>query len=210
MFAIFKNQYSNLPICLSPEQCSGKTYIVTGANIGIGLECAKHLVRLKAKRVILAVRSETRGKGALDEIETETGRRGVAEVWLLDLASFDSIKAFVGRVEQLDRVDGLVSNATAALAEWTLSEGIETTITVNVIGTILLSVLMMPFLKRFAKRSGTKPVMTIVTSDLAFGREADLDKINKESIFSDISDGRKWSIGGTDRCVGNLSYSTQI
>lgn len=195
-----RHQYTNLPMRLTQEQCSGKTYIVTGANIGLGLECAKHLVRLQSKRVILAVRSESRGKSALSELESETGRPGVAEVWLLDLSSFDSIKAFVNRVEvQLDGVDGLISNAANATAEWTLTENLESTIAVNVVGTILLSVLMMPYLKSFAKRSGTTPVMSIVTSDLAFGRQEDLRKMDKNKIFSDISDSRKWSIDGTNR-----------
>ncbi|CAH0034740.1 unnamed protein product [Clonostachys rhizophaga] len=196
----FRHQYTSLPINLTQEQCSGKTYIVTGANIGIGLECAKHLVRLQSKRVILAVRSESRGKTALAELESETGRPGVAEVWMLDLSSFDSVKAFVNRVEvQLDRVDGLISNAAAASAEWTLNEGIESTVAVNVVGTMLLSVLMMPYLKSFAQRSGTKPVMNIVTSDLGFVRQEDLRKMDQKNIFSDISDSRKWSIDGTNR-----------
>ncbi|CAH0044787.1 unnamed protein product [Clonostachys solani] len=195
-----RHQYTNLPMRLTQEQCSGRTYIVTGANIGLGLECAKHLVRLQSKRVILAVRSESRGKSALSELESETGRPGVAEVWLLDLSSFDSIKAFVNRVEgQLDGVDGLISNAANATAEWTLTENLESTIAVNVVGTILLSVLMMPYLKSYAKRSGTTPVMSIVTSDLAFGRQEDLRKMDRNKIFSDISDSRKWSIDGTNR-----------
>ena len=34
---------------------SGKTIIVTGSNVGLGKETVKHFVRLKAKKIIMAV-----------------------------------------------------------------------------------------------------------------------------------------------------------
>jgi len=166
-FSEFKAaQRKELPII--PESCAGQTYIVTGANTGIGFEAAKHFVRLDATRVILAVRSPPKGDVAKAKIEEATGRTGVAEVWPLDLASYDSIRAFAQRVSELDRIDAVVENAGVALTEWTLAEGSETTITVNVLGTMLLAMLLLPALRKIAMRWKFLPRLTIVTSGRAF------------------------------------------
>jgi len=202
LLTILKYQYSSLPLSVTAESCAGKTFIVTGANIGLGYEATKHLVRLQSHRVILAVRSAERGAAALKAIEAETGVRGVAQVWQLDLASYQSTIAFADRVKhELERVDGIVQNATAANGEWILSEGWESTIMVNVLGTILLAVLLMPYLEQCGKRLNIQPRISLITSGLGFTRQADLLKINRSDILRDINDSNKWSIDGTNRYV---------
>jgi retinol dehydrogenase-12 len=99
---LVKDQYKHLPIVLTPQDYQGATYIVTGANTGLGLECAKHLVELSSKRVILGVRTLGKGEKAKAEIEAETGHRGVAEIWHLDLTPYDSVKEFAKKVQGLD------------------------------------------------------------------------------------------------------------
>ena len=51
---------------------TGKTCVVTGANTGIGKECARALALLGA-RVVMACRSPERGQAALDELQATTG-----------------------------------------------------------------------------------------------------------------------------------------
>lgn len=156
-------QWRNLPIV--PKGCTGQTFIVSGSNTGIGLEAAKHFVRLGAARVIIAVRSASKGEAAKDTIESATGRTGVVEVWPLDLASNDSIRAFAKRAStELDRIDAVLENAGVAFAEFTQAEGTETTIQVNVIGTFLLAILLLPALKASAERWSITPHLTIVSS----------------------------------------------
>ena len=53
-----------------PDQ-SGRTFVVTGANTGIGFETARVLARQGA-RVLLGCRSEKRAAGAIDRIHTES------------------------------------------------------------------------------------------------------------------------------------------
>jgi retinol dehydrogenase 12 len=59
-----------------------KFVIVTGANTGLGLEAAKHFVRLNASKVIIACRDVEKGEAARRAIETSTAcPPGVLEVW---------------------------------------------------------------------------------------------------------------------------------
>jgi retinol dehydrogenase-12 len=90
---------------------AGETVIVTGANTGLGREAAKHIVRLGASKVILAVRTVSKGEDARKYIEKQTKKTGVMEVWQLDMSSTESIKAFSQRANSLERVDVLIANA---------------------------------------------------------------------------------------------------
>ena len=80
MLRLTAEQYRKLPILANDSTCSGKTYIVTGSNSGLGLETARHLVEFSASRVVLAVRNITAGENAKKDIEKSTGRKGVIQV----------------------------------------------------------------------------------------------------------------------------------
>jgi NAD(P)-dependent dehydrogenase (short-subunit alcohol dehydrogenase family) len=181
---ILTTQYTKLPIIPTPSSINGGVYIVTGGNHGLGLECVKHLVRLTASRVILSSRSLTNGQQALAQVEKETGVKGVAEVWQLDLSNFDSVKAFADKVNKLERVDALIENASIALDTWSVAEGIEMTVAVNVVGTFLLGLLVYPKLVESGKKHGITPHLTIVGSSTAFDCAGVLEKID-----GDILDG---------------------
>lgn len=68
---------------------SGKVFIVTGGNSGIGKETCKQLL-LKNAKVYLAARSESRAQAALDELRKETGRTAIFHK--LDLSDLDATK----------------------------------------------------------------------------------------------------------------------
>lgn len=184
----------DLPLIISPEECAGKTYIVTGSNIGIGLEVVRNLVKQRPARVIMAVRSLERGELAKQDVEASTGVTGVAEVWHLDLSSYDSIKSFTEKVKQLERVDGVLQNAVAA-EQWAEAEGWELGITVNVLGTLLLAILLMPYLRQCGKKFGTMPTFSFVGSGMAFMAEGELQRLDQERIFEDWNDKEKFPPG---------------
>jgi NAD(P)-dependent dehydrogenase (short-subunit alcohol dehydrogenase family) len=187
---IFAEQYCELPVLVDQNTCSGKTYIVTGSNNGLGLETARHLVGSSASKVILAVRNIVAGETAKVDIERTTGRKGVAEVWHLDLASHASVRKFASKAAQeLDRIDGLIENAGVHLDSWTLAENMETSMTVNVVNTMFLGMLMMPQMIKSADHYGIKPRIVFLVSGLAFSAPSkrELAKGGQTSIFQGIN-----------------------
>jgi NAD(P)-dependent dehydrogenase (short-subunit alcohol dehydrogenase family) len=149
------------------KDCSGKTVIVTGANTGLGLEAARHYVQLNAAKVILACRNLDKGEAAKKDIESSTGRK-VVEVWRLDLGSYESVKEFAKRAQGLDRVDILLENAGISTNKFTVVEGNESTVTVNVVSTFLLALLMLPKLQETGRKHNTIPNLAIVSSEVHF------------------------------------------
>jgi NAD(P)-dependent dehydrogenase (short-subunit alcohol dehydrogenase family) len=92
---------------------TGRTFVITGSNSGIGLEAARDLVG-RGGHVVLAVRDLAKGEQARAAI-TSAGS-GTAEVRQLDLADLDSVETFSKELtEHLDTsgrlLNALVCNA---------------------------------------------------------------------------------------------------
>ncbi|KAH7040921.1 uncharacterized protein B0I36DRAFT_260386 [Microdochium trichocladiopsis] len=169
---IVASQFARLPY--PTHDFTGQTIIVTGANTGLGLEAARHFVRLNASRVILAVRDPAKGAAAAESIAVSTGRPGVAQVWDLDLSRRASVEAFAARVNtsgELDRVDRVVENAGVLTKKFAMDPDrvCEQTITVNVVNTLYLGLLLLPKLRetsvKFADETtgASKPRETVLT-----------------------------------------------
>ncbi|PON21384.1 short-chain dehydrogenase [Trichoderma gamsii] len=193
------NQLKDLPIALTAEECRGKTYIVTGANGGLGYEATKHLVRLEAAKVIIGVRNAEAGKAAKSTIEAETNRKDKIEVWDLDLASYGSVKAFAKKVESLERIDALVLNAGALISAWEVKEGNESNITINVMSNFLLAVSVLPHLQAIAKQHEIKPHLVFVGSVGGLFTGEQVKKFSKTDILDDLNDQAKWKRDMPDR-----------
>ena len=110
----------------------GKVIVITGANsgellaslparfassdlriLGIGLEIARHLAVRDPAKLILAVRSEKSGIEARDTISALLPKDHTTDlqVWLVDLASFASVKEFANKCAGLERLDAVAMNA---------------------------------------------------------------------------------------------------
>ncbi|KAI4265513.1 MAG: hypothetical protein L6R38_009365, partial [Xanthoria sp. 2 TBL-2021] len=158
--------FANLPYPDTPF--TDQIVIVTGSNTGLGLEAARHYVRLGAAKVILAVRSLEKGEAAKNSLDRSENRPGVVEVWHLDLSSYDSVKQFAKRANHLPRLDVLLENAGIATGQFRISEDNESTITTNVVSTFLLALLLLPKLRESSTKFNTTPHLTIVTSEVHF------------------------------------------
>lgn len=148
---------------------SGQTVIVTGSNTGLGLEAARHLVRLGASKVILAVRTISKGEAAAANILASTkATKDMLEVWSLDMSDYGSIKAFAARVEKLDRLDAVIQNAGILSNDLKMINGEEAHIVVNLVGAILLGLLLLPKLRESGKKFKTRTRLSFVGSDVQY------------------------------------------
>ncbi|RYP45211.1 hypothetical protein DL768_008404 [Monosporascus sp. mg162] len=144
--------------------------IVTGSNVGLGLEACRQLLALGLSQLVMAVRSQSKGETAAGPLRKQFPN-SIISVWVLDLESYDSIRAFVARCTTLPRIDIAILNAALMKPTYTTvpETGRETTIQVNYLSTALLSILLLPILrdKRIAG-APRPPVLSIVGSDLAW------------------------------------------
>jgi NAD(P)-dependent dehydrogenase (short-subunit alcohol dehydrogenase family) len=157
--------FATIPKPTSPF--TSQAVIITGGNTGLGYEAAKKVIELGASKVILACRSTQKGSVAKKSLVSSTAcDPSVIEVWEIDMASFDSVKAFGARALKLERLDAVIQNAGVMMQKFESAEGTETTLTVNVISTFLLALLLLPKLKETARTFGVTPRLTIVGSAL--------------------------------------------
>jgi NAD(P)-dependent dehydrogenase (short-subunit alcohol dehydrogenase family) len=165
-----------------------------------------HSVQLNATKLILACRSSTKGNAAKSAILNDK-RNCVTkiEVWEVDLASFQSVLAFGERVRSsLSRLDAFIANAGLEKMEYTVAEGFETTLTVNVISTLLLNIAVLPKLRETSVRYSVSTVLTSVGSSVhIFGNTQNLlprpeDRTDTFSVFSDAATA---DMGGKDAAM---------
>ena len=112
--------------------------LVTGANSGIGFECARELAR-QGWHTLIASRDREASARAVQRIVRESGPEAASEAGL-DLGSFVSVRAFAQEIERRDLpIRALVCNAglqiTAGMQH--SAEGFERTIAVNHLGHFL-------------------------------------------------------------------------
>ena len=107
----------------------------------------------------------------------------------LDMASSGSIQSFVKKAStELDRIDGFVANAGIMIDAWSTTEGMETSITVNVINTLFLGALMMPKLSESGRKFGIHPTLVFIVSVLGYTVKGEIDKSRQGSIFDGLND----------------------
>ncbi|TVY53647.1 Short chain dehydrogenase sol3 [Lachnellula cervina] len=165
---------------------SGQTIIITGSNTGLGLEAARHVTRLGAALVILAVRNQVKGEIAKKSILASTGCAATnIEVWDLDMQSYPSIQAFCTKAGQLPRLDAVLENAGIMTKHFNMIAGYESTITTNVIGTFLLALGLLPKLRQSAAEYKTQVRLSFVTSDIHF--LAKFPERHNKDIFASLN-----------------------
>lgn len=136
----FEIDYSSAPT---------KSFIITGANSGLGLETARVLA-LNGGHVIMACRSLDRCNDAKQKILSETPNAKI-DTHKLDLGSFSSIINFSNEIKSTyQSFDVLINNAgiMALPTRQVTEDGLEAQIGTNHFGHFLLTALLYPSLNQ--------------------------------------------------------------
>lgn len=182
---ILSNLFITLPLPVATPDLPNQTIVVTGSNTGLGLEASRHLLRLGVGKLIMGVRNLEKGEKARAELLESTRRDPESlQVWHLDMEKHDSIKAFAHRATTtLPRLDAVLANAGLLAGEFTLSNGTEKTIAVNVVSTYLLFLLVLPKLRQ-SPSTGRFVVPNSALHYLAPVK----DLVGSGSVFSRLND----------------------
>lgn len=162
----FASQFTRTHLPPRDISLPGQTVLLTGGNVGLGYACAEWLLDLNVGRLILAVRTKSRGEAAAESLLKKYPGAKI-EVWLVDMMSYKSIQDFAQKCQTLDRLDIAILNAGISADRFeTGPEGHEKMTQVNYYSTALLSFLLLPILK--SKSPAGKPGrLTIVSSGTA-------------------------------------------
>ncbi|MEU6703117.1 oxidoreductase [Streptomyces wuyuanensis] len=178
-----------------PDQ-SGRTAVVTGANSGIGLVTARELAR-RGARVLLACRSEERGRAAEELVRREVPGADV-EFAPLDLADLSSVRRFAESYSP-ETLDLLVNNAgVMALPYGRTADGFETQFGINHLGHFALTGLLAG---RLLKTPGARVVT--VSSGMHALADVDMDDLNGERRY------RRWVAYGRSK-TANLLFTHEL
>ncbi|XP_038217355.1 retinol dehydrogenase 13-like [Zerene cesonia] len=170
-------------MCYSTKKLREKTVLITGGTAGLGLEIAKDLA-VREARVIIACPFEDEGEAAKKEI-LKYSRNSEVIYRHLDLSSLASIRQFACDIlEKESRLDILVNNAGVCMVDDHLtSDGMSYAMQVNYYGHFLLTLLLLPLLKKTGTDGG--PARIINMSSLSHRRAStNIDNYNAISHWS--------------------------
>ncbi|MDX3799967.1 oxidoreductase [Streptomyces sp. AK04-3B] len=182
-----------------PDQ-RGRTAVVTGANSGLGYVTARELAR-RGARVVLACRSEARGRDAVERLRAEVPQAEV-ELGSLDLGDLASVRAFAASLPY-ERLDLLVNNAgVMAMPYGVTADGFETQFGVNHLGHFALTGLLLPTLLAAGDRTPGPRVVTVSSMAHLLGA-VDLDDLGSGRKY------RRWVAYGRSK-TANLLFTHEL
>ncbi|XP_017014746.2 retinol dehydrogenase 13-like [Drosophila takahashii] len=160
---------------------TGKVFIVTGSNTGIGKETVLEIAK-RGGTVYMACRDMNRCEKARQDIIRESGNNNIF-ARELDLSSLESIRKFAaGFKKEQDKLHVLINNAGVMHCPRTLTkDGFEMQLGVNHMGHFLLTHLLLDVLKK------TAPSRIVNVSSLAHTQGSiNVDDLNSEKSYSRI------------------------
>ncbi|KZT62034.1 NAD(P)-binding protein [Calocera cornea HHB12733] len=178
----------------------GRTILLTGGNVGLGLEASKHLAALGPARLIITSRSAERAKDALAQINAAGKGKCKVECWEVDLTRFESVIVLADRFSEEGggKLDLLVLNAGVIQGVWKETpDGWEETLQVNHLSGALLALRLLPFLLA-ADANPPTPRVVLVNSGLHH-RIPDVPEVDEENMLRKLNDKAHIMTGGKFR-----------
>ena len=159
------------------KDISGRTYIVTGANSGVGLETTRQLIKQGA-HVVMACRRVSAGE---EVAKSFRGLIGSYEIIRCDLADLQSVRDFVFSFKaKHNRLDGLACNAGMVNMQNKpiySKDGFEITWAASYFGHFLLTELLLDTLK-----NSTPSRIAILSSVVHAGSPKKRHKIHLDDL----------------------------
>jgi len=176
-----------------PNQ-SGKVFLVTGGNAGVGYELVK-ILYCKGAKVYMAARSEAKASEAIESIKAiSTSTPGEVKFLLLDLADLSTIKASAETFSaQEEKLDVLWNNAgvSGIPSDQRSKQGNEMHMAINCLGPFLLTQLLLPKLELAARTAAKNTVRTIWTSSGAVDAIAPQGGVDMGELSNPSSDANR-------------------
>ena len=145
-------------------ELSGRTFLITGGNTGIGLETAKSLAA-RGGRVYIACRSAAKGEAAVAAVKAGSGSDSVA-LLRLDLSDLHSVRACAASFLALDEpLHVLINNAGVAGRQGLTKQGFELMFGVNHLGHFVLTRLLLGRLTATGSSEQAPSRVVTVSSD---------------------------------------------
>jgi retinol dehydrogenase-12 len=153
---------------------AGKTFVITGANTGIGKVTAKELAG-RGAHVILACRSKDKTDPVIEQIKKETGNDKV-EFLALDLSDLASVRACAEALLARNiPIHGLINNAGLAGKRGTTKDGFELTFGTNHLGHYLFTRMLLDRIKQ----SGAARIVNVSSKSHYSAKGIDWDAVRK-------------------------------
>lgn len=156
---------------------SGKCYLVTGANSGIGLAITRDLA-MRGARVLMGCRSEKAALAAIRDLKLGSERD--VSFLQLDLADLDSIRSVPERLAKEKGLSGLINNAGVMTPPLTrTTQGFELQFGVNHLAVFALTNVVLPLIL------DTPDSRVVVTSSISErGASIDWEDISAHKSYS--------------------------
>lgn len=126
---------------------SDRCFMVTGANSGIGKTTAQEIAK-RGGTVHMVCRNKERAEKAKDEIVAQSKNENV-HIHIVDMSSARKVWEFAQNFSQNNKLHVLINNAGCMVNQRELTdEGLETNFATNTLGTYVLTVALVPALKK--------------------------------------------------------------